>query len=169
MWLKYPDIWHFFRWTCRSFPSFLLVRKSPSNTCCHTASKHTKIVSESINTRSYTFTRFCQLLKQTSRRKIIETTGKWALKSITFANFDSRVCWQLTKTWFGEDTISYMFTKVTSVHATSLWNSVAHLRIYICLFLTNSSLKLLSSLFSSVDGFFLAVWLIYIKGLRGPG
>ena len=64
MWLKYPDLWHFFRWTYRSFPSFLLGRKSPSNTCCHTASKHTKIVSESINTRSYTFTRFCQLLKK---------------------------------------------------------------------------------------------------------
>ena len=32
MWLKYPDLWHFFRWTYGSFPSFLLGRKSPSNT-----------------------------------------------------------------------------------------------------------------------------------------
>ena len=32
MWLKNPDLWHFFCWTYRSFPSYLLGRKSPSNT-----------------------------------------------------------------------------------------------------------------------------------------
>ena len=40
--LKYPDLWHFFffRLTHRSFPSFLLGIKSPSNTSLfHTASQ----------------------------------------------------------------------------------------------------------------------------------
>ena len=100
---------------------------------------------------------------------MIETTGNWALKSITFASavayFDSGMLTANKDMVRRRHKIVHVDKRNFRVYRSKVlaghlvWNtpvkfSSAFAEIYVCSFLTNFSLKLLSSLFSSVDGFF---------------